>query len=285
MGILKTPGTASKPKNVSFAPGNTHYSNSNYTEDATPDSFAPAPPITPLQPNESTFRGIPGRFPASPWVAKENVPPETLERDHYATTASGKSHSRPEVNNMKKLVNSITAELLENNQQLSTLRKATKQDFDKTEKLKSQMAECVRLLTTALEERREALDFAYAKDQENSDLKAQLSEERRKNIKLMKAMMETRGQPLPPMKQKFDVDRVEALIMSLGKQTKEPALRYNRTIQSMATALRRAPRSHRVEDYAELKSTLQRQLVLLNLPDSKQLTAFLNELDTLLDLI
>lgn len=185
---------------------------------------------------------------------------------------------------MKKFVNGIMNQLLENNQQLSTLRTVTKKDFEKTEELKQQMAQCVRLLTTALEERREALEFAYMKDQENSLLKAQLSEERRKNIKLMKVVLEAKGKKTQA-EPSFDRDKVQSIITALGKLARDPVLRYSRPIQTMASSLRRAPRSQRIEDYAELKSTLQHQLILLKLPESKELDAFLTQVKNLLALI
>lgn len=285
-GILKTPGTASKPKNVSFAPGNTHFSAGfNYSEDATPDSFQAQarPPITPLQPNESTFRGMPGRFP-SPWVKTKLANESDLTEASQILPPTAMPSAAEE--DMKVLVDKITVQLLENNQQLNNLRKATKKDMDKTDELKQQLAQCARLLSTALEERRDALEFAYVKDQENISLRALLSEERRKNIKLMKVVLASKGESIQDQPT-FDRDKVLASLDRLNLLSNDISARYanSKHILAITDALLQAPRTRRKSDYAEVKSVIQHQLILLKLPDSPELSRFLQYLKSFLDLI
>lgn len=284
-GILKTPGTASKPKNVSFAPGNTHFSAGfNYSEDATPESLQAQarPPITPLQPNESTFRGMPGRFP-SPWVKTKLVNDTDLTEASQILPRAMPSAAEED---MKVLVDKITVQLLENNQQLNNLRKVTKKDMDKTDELKQQLAQCARLLSTALEERRDALEFAYVKDQENISLRALLSEERRKNIKLMKVVLASKGESIEDQPT-FDRDKVLASLDRLNLLSNDISARYanSKPILAITDALLQAPRTRRKTDYAELKALIQHQLILLKLPDSPELSRFLQHLKSFLDLI
>lgn len=302
VGILKTPGTSSKPKNVSFAPGNMHYS-----QEVTADSYNTnsnaiplAEPITPLQVNESTFRGIPGRFP-SPWVKPENnTTPDEAPTSNILPTNNSDNNAAASVDDMKILVNKISKQLLENNHQLNNLRKAAKKDLDKSDELKQQLAQCARLLTTALEERKEALKFAYSKDQECLILKAQLSEERRKNIKLMRVVLDGKGNSQGQSKEKVeseslddswvDHEKVLTAIQNLVRLSRDIRNRYgsnNKPILVITESLASTPKSSGLKkDYVDLKRTLQNQLTfLMKLPDSSQLTTFIQQVKKLISLL
>jgi hypothetical protein len=250
-GILKTPGTANnRQKNVSFAPGNTQFSNPLYSSSLENSVLKPLPykqekeavgtrpPITPLKPNESTFRGLPGRFPKSmsethkdeddPFVSTKNILEDAsflnydnALGDNYDLNFHGNTKNtdlkfkqfqkrpatpgpaRRQTNSpavdekTQALFQTIADQLLENNKNLAHLKQNTslqKQEFLlQNIELREQVAECAQLLKIALEERQNAVDYAYEKDQECLALKTQLAEERRKNIRLMELAMQTQN--------------------------------------------------------------------------------------------
>lgn len=249
-GILKTPGTANnRQKNVSFAPGNTQFSNPLYSSSLENSVLNPPlhqqqqqeearPPITPLKPNESTFRGLPGRFPKSmsginkdeddPFVSTKNILDDASFLNHDNALGGNynfnihdnkrntdlklnpfqkrpatpgparRKTSSPAVDEKTQaLFQTIANQLLENNKNLAHLKQNTslqKQEFLlQNIELREQVAECAQLLKTALEERQNAVDYAYEKDQECLALKTQLAEERRKNIRLMEVVMQTQN--------------------------------------------------------------------------------------------
>lgn len=273
-GILKTPGTANnRPKNVSFAPGNTQFSNPLYSSSLENSVLNPQPPlqsqkeeekerlrppVTPLKPNESTFRGLPGRFPKStseahkinddddPFVSTKNILDDAsfLDKDDRlehqydfgyvadpnntgfkfnrfqkrpATPSSKPGPTRQQADSVvtdektQLLLQTITDQLLENNKNLAHLKQNSstqKQEFLlQNIELREQVAECARLLKEALEERQNAVDYAYEKDQECLALKAQLAQERRKNIRLMEVVMQTQGTSAMTTNENYDFTR------------------------------------------------------------------------------
>lgn len=275
-GILKTPGTANnRPKNVSFAPWNTQFSNPLYSSSLENSVLNPPPPsqsqkeeekkkertwppVTPLKPNESTFRGLPGRFPKSmseahkinddddPFVSTKNILDDAsfLDKDERlehkydfgyvadfnntgfksnrfqkrpATPSSKPGPTRQQTDSVvtdektQLLLQTITDQLLENNKNLAHLKQNSstqKQEFLlQNIELREQVAECARLLKEALEERQNAVDYAYEKDQECITLKAQLAQERRKNIRLMEVVMQTQGTSTTTTNENYDFTR------------------------------------------------------------------------------
>lgn len=311
-------------------------------------------------PNENTVRGVSGRFPKFTLNNTSQARTSTSEKD-LPSRVLDESLLRNDLEHrqMQKVIKTITDQLTANNQQLDTLRASTIKDSERAQELKSQVLQLARLLSTALEERRDAIEYAFVKDQEALDLRTQLSRERRKNIKLMDMLLElqrrdsttshrnTASRPdskddaadttittnfLPPKQQpdiydfnyymrnknkdknsmerkplndlfdslpmsrdlnkrpvpqEFDREKVQTYLNMLRRQAYEIQLRYgdSRPLTSIMDALDNAPNSRYRSAYLTLANILQHQLILLRLPDTTQVTTFIQTIESLLSMI